>query len=707
MAPNPAAGSHAGLPLGSLPAIVLDTETTGLQVAADRIIEIGAARIAGGRIVEGETFSELVNPGMPIPPASTAIHGIADGDVAAAKSYREVHARYAEFAGETVVIGYAIGFDLAMMKAEAGRAGLKWAAPRSLDVRHLVRLLAPQLPSESLETVGAWLGLPGRQRHRALDDAEFTARIFLALVPKLRERGIHTLAQAQRACTRLAAHMGEESAAGWLDAIPPETLAPLGTAEFARIDSFPYRHRVADLMSRPPAIVGGATTLRDILGQMMRDQISSVFVAPAEAGGAYGILTERDILRAIDRDGSGALETPADTFATTPLICVGADEFIYRAISTLAARGFRHLGVSDESGALIGALTTRDLLRQRASEAVALGESIERAESAPELGLIWSELTAVVRGLAGEGVGPHDIAAVISREVRALTRRACQLAERDMAEAGEGAPPVRYAMMVLGSAGRGESLLAMDQDNAIIFDHGLPDGPEDRWLAGLGRRVSDMLDEIGVAYCKGGVMASNAAWRRDAAGWREAIGGWISHARPDDILSSDIFFDARPVHGQRALADDLHRDAHAAAKNAPGFLKALAIRAGDFPSPFGLLGRFRLDGGRLDLKRSGLMPIFSAARVAALRTGVSARATPERLAAAAHVDAAVVASLVEAQGILLRLILTQQLRDLDRGLRLSNSVAPHELSSHERDELRWALEQVPSVRDIVGLPTFG
>ena len=67
-----------------------------------------------------------------------------------------------------------------------------------------------------------------------------------------------------------------------------------------------------------------------------------------------------------------------------------------------------------------------------------------------------------------------------------------------MAEAGQGAPPCPYAFVVLGSAGRGESLLAMDQDNAIVFAEGEPDGAEDRWFARLGTHVAEILHEAGV-----------------------------------------------------------------------------------------------------------------------------------------------------------------------------------------------------------------
>jgi CBS domain-containing protein len=105
------------------------------------------------------------------------------------------------------------------------------------------------------------------------------------------------------------------------------------------------------------------------------------------------------------------------------------------------------------------------------------------------------------------------------------------------------------------------------------------------------------------------------------------------------------------------------------------------------------------------------MPIFSAARVLALQHGVTARATPERLAAVrgkGDAGAGLVDRLTDAHRILLGAILEQQLRDLEAGVKLSNRVAPHDLSAAERDRLHWALEQVSLVANVLGDPlAFG
>ena len=376
----------------------------------------------------------------------------------------------------------------------------------------------------------------------------------------------------------------------------------------------------------------------------------------------------------------------------------------------MAAGGFRHLGVVSADGRLVGAISARDLLKQRAGDAVFLASEIDHAETAADLGKVWANLTRVVGGLAAEEVDARIVASVVSRELRALTRRASELAERDMAAEGLGPPPVPFAVLVLGSGGRGESLLAMDQDNAVVFGSGAPGGPEDRWFEELGRRLADILDGAGVAYCNGGVMARNAEWRMDLDRWRARVRGWIGRSLPEDVLNCDIFFDSVPVYGDAELGERLHGEALDMAANARAFQVALRANAVDFASPLGMFGRLRLKKGRLDAKRHGIMPIFSAARILAIRHGIRDRSTPGRLTAASELaeeSREAAGHLVAAHRILLDEILAQQLRDIGRGIPHGNTVAPKEMTAPRQRQFRWALEQVDRVRGVLGMPVFG
>jgi CBS domain-containing protein len=265
-----------------------------------------------------------------------------------------------------------------------------------------------------------------------------------------------------------------------------------------------------------------------------------------------------------------------------------------------------------------------------------------------------------------------------------------------MAEAGRGAAPCPYAFAVLGSAGRGESLLAMDQDNAIVFAEGEPDGAEDRWFAALSGEVADILHQAGVPYCAGGVMAKNAAWRGSLATWRSRVADWIRRSNPQDLLSVDIFFDLRGVHGDGALATTVWREGFDRAAGALTFAKLLAETAGATAPALNWFGGFKTVQGRIDCKKSGLFGIVSAARALALRHHVVERATPARLAGvkALGLGEADLDALIDAQATFLDLILAQQMRDVADGVPLSNTVELARLSRRESERLRSAFGAV-------------
>jgi DNA polymerase-3 subunit epsilon/CBS domain-containing protein len=689
-------------PLISLDAVVIDTETTGLDPRKARLIEIGAVRIVSGRIEAAQSFRRLVNPGDPIPRETTAIHGIDAAAVADAPVFAQVWTEVSDFLGSSVVIGHTIGFDLAVLQRECERAGVRWQRPRTLDTQHLAQVVEPRLGGYSLEQLAQWLGVDVSNRHSALGDALTTARIFEALIPKLREGGIRTFAEAWQACRALTEVMDKQHRAGW---VTPDVRSDVAGAErtLGRIDSYPYRHRVRDVMSKPPRLIPATSTLGDALSQLIRDRISSLFVVPAGympgkvPASAAGIITERDVLRALAIQGEGALKLGLERFASKPLTVIPAEAFVYRAIGRMSRLKIRHLGVTDEAGHLVGALSARDLLRLRAGEAVSLGDEIDQAEDVHALGLAWAKLPHVAASLMAENVPARDIAAIISRELGALTRQAAVIAERRMRDAGLGEPPCAYAMTVLGSGGRGESLLAMDQDNALVFERGEPGGAEDAWFATLGGHVADILNEVGVPYCKGGVMAKNAEWRGSVATWHRRISDWIGRSRPADLLAVDIFFDMRGVYGSLALADALWRHGFEAAKGKVEFAKLLAEASGHVESAVGFFGGFKTTHGRIDLKRAGLFGVVSTARVLAIRHHVVERATPARLLGVRALGLGSdndIDALIEAHPVFLEFILSQQLEDIHAGRPAANTVAIKRLSPRERERLQSALQAV-------------
>jgi CBS domain-containing protein len=686
-------------PLIALDAIALDTETTSLDARGARLVQVAALPVVAGRMRPDDRFERLVNPGIPIPKETVAIHGITDAKVADAPAFNEIAGLLEAYIGRAVVIGYAVAYDLAVLEREYALAGRPAPRLRGLDVRTLARLAAPSLADYSLEALCEWLDVKIGGRHTALGDARAAGEVFLALIPLLRAKDIRTLAEAESASRALA-----EREAASLGGYPPAAQAALDSRPvLARIDSFPYRHRIRDVMSAPPAFAGAETTVRAATRLLIDKRISSVFVRLSD--GRTGIVTERDLLRAIDTGGETALSLPIGPIASAPLQTLPEDAFLYRAIGRVERLGFRHLGVTDAAGQIVGAVTTRNLLGHRATTAIVLGDAIDSAGVPAELAAAWGRLTLMAKSLMDEQVGPLTVCSVISAEICAMTRRAAELAEETMRREGLGAPPVPYAVLVLGSAGRGESQLAADQDNAIVYAEGAEGGPEDRYFAELGTRMSETLDAAGVPFCKGGVMAKNRAWRKSVADWHTTIDTWMTGERASHLLNVDIFFDAVPVYGEAALADTVWAHAYDRAHRAVDFQNLLIETARERDHPFTMFGRFRTDEkGRIDLKKYGLMPIFTGARVLSIRHDVRARSSAERLRGVAVkgiASAGTVEAVIDAQRVLLASVLAQQLVDTEAGVPLSTRISPARLDKAHAVRIKAALRAVDGVLELV------
>lgn len=194
-------------------------------------------------------------------------------------------------------------------------------------------------------------------------------------------------------------------------------------------------------------------------------------------------------------------------------------------------------------------------------------------------------------------------------------------------------------------------------------------------------------------------MVKNAPWRGSVATWRSRIDHWIMRSNLHDLLSIDIFFDLRAVHGDGSLAAAVRETAFDAAEGQMAFAKLLVERI-EVPASLGLFGGIRTEDGRIDLKRAGLFGLVAAARAMAIRYHIMGRSTPERLAgvkALIHASESDFDKLDDAHSTFLDLVAAQQIEDIAHGIPPSNAVAVKRLSSRDSGRLRVALDAVAAI----------
>ncbi|MFI0474789.1 PolC-type DNA polymerase III [Paracoccus jiaweipingae] len=170
--------------------VVFDTETTGLDPENDRIVQIAGVRVEAGRLASAH-FDMLVNPGRPIPPKSTAVHGVTDQMVQGAPDITHAMQAFRDFAGDAILVAHNAPFDMGFLRACRDETACHFDN-RILDTVLLSAMVWGQSAPHSLDALLTRLGieLPPERRHTALGDAEATAQALLRLLPALRAKGL-------------------------------------------------------------------------------------------------------------------------------------------------------------------------------------------------------------------------------------------------------------------------------------------------------------------------------------------------------------------------------------------------------------------------------------------------------------------------------------------------------------------------------------
>ncbi|MGL5347785.1 MAG: PolC-type DNA polymerase III [Peptostreptococcaceae bacterium] len=172
--------------------IVFDIETTGFSNTNDKITEIGAVKIENFKVVE--TFSELINPQRDISYKIQELTGITNDMVKDKPTIEEVLPRFIEFIGNSVLVAHNADFDMGFIKEKCRQQNIEFTNI-SVDTLTLARILLPDLKRHRLNVVAKALGVPLLNHHRAVDDAQATALIFIKFLDMLVKKGANTLSE--------------------------------------------------------------------------------------------------------------------------------------------------------------------------------------------------------------------------------------------------------------------------------------------------------------------------------------------------------------------------------------------------------------------------------------------------------------------------------------------------------------------------------
>lgn len=180
------------------PFVVFDLETTGLSYDKNRIIEIGAVKIENGEITD--RFSTFVNPEVPIPFKIVTLTHITDEMVKDAPPIEQVLPSFVDFIKGTILVAHNATFDTGFIRANMQRMGMEYDFT-SVDTMGISRVLFPDSKKHTLDVLCKRMGIVLGNHHRAVDDAEATAGIFIKMLKKLHEMEIDTLGKINEICS--------------------------------------------------------------------------------------------------------------------------------------------------------------------------------------------------------------------------------------------------------------------------------------------------------------------------------------------------------------------------------------------------------------------------------------------------------------------------------------------------------------------------
>jgi signal-transduction protein with cAMP-binding, CBS, and nucleotidyltransferase domain len=507
---------------------------------------------------------------------------------------------------------------------------------------------------------------------------------------------------------------GQASAAATAGPDPAGTVLMAETNDRAQPPQIAvFRKRVRDAMrhgSEALAVRPG-TPCADMVVRLAQAQASCAVVVNDDER-PIGILTEQDIARRIACRVAG--DAPVDMVMTSPVQTVERRDYLYHAIAWMRRHRLRHMPVVDRGGRLAGILYLHEALAAANEPLLEQIDLLSHEGSIAGLKQIREAQVDLAETLFAGNLPAPDIQQLLTQINNDLVRRVGELHLRRMEEEGWGALPVTACTIVMGSGGRGENYLVPDQDNGFIIGD-YPDdehGRIDTFFLELAERLCRGLDEIGIPYCNGYCMAVNPLWRKNLSQWIEQIGLWGRKSNFVAVRLADIFFDYQPVWGNRDLAALLRRKVTQMARNNHFFLKQMFQDQANHNVALGVFGGLDTERdkpgyrGQVNLKYTGTIPLVEGVRLLALREGVEATSTLERMRAL-HAEGALSAGdeeeLTQAFHCVTELLLRRQIADKKAGRRVDYYINPKALAKHDLALLLESLRAIDSFRKRIRL----
>ncbi len=467
-------------------------------------------------------------------------------------------------------------------------------------------------------------------------------------------------------------------------------------------DKLLFTNTLSDIASREVITASKDISIKEAADKMSRHKISSLVILDSD-GFPAGVVTDKDLRIKVTAKGRDVSE-PVGNIMSVTLIKAEAGDYCFEALLKMIRYNIHHLLVVNR-GDIMGIITGHDLMMMQGASPLSVAREIENQSTSDGLIPVSKKINKIITVLIKEEAKASNITRIITEINDRLVRKLLEITEKRL-----GPPPVNYCWIVFGSEGRKEQTFRTDQDNAIIYAD--PEKDEDKvekYFLDLALYMKDALVKCGFPTCRADYMASNPRWRRPLKVWKGYFSRWINTPTPEAILSSLIFFDLRPVHGDFTLAEKLRAYLGSEIRNQKMFLAHMAGTILKNRPPLGLFGRFALEKkgdqkGAVNIKMNGLGPIIDAARLCALDMGVYNTSTIERLNDIKNRHSAITEfcdELAQSFEFLMSLRLRHQYKQIESGIESDNFINPKTLGGLDRKMLKESFRLVSKAQESI------
>ncbi len=321
-----------------------------------------------------------------------------------------------------------------------------------------------------------------------------------------------------------------------------------------------FRYPLKDMMISPVATCYENEKIQRVADIMKSRNISSVVVLN-EDDRHIGIIAERDMVAKCLVSCSPPNSWPSAKEVMNPHpIELSPDDSFHQGLLTMIKNKCKHILITEENE-VNGIVSMGDLVKFRSMGAFSIIDEIENQVSFKGLKDLRPQVDNVLKALVSEKAPPVEICELITEYKDRITRKVIEICEQEMVKEGLGFPPVDYCWITMGSGGRKEQILTMDQNNGIIFDDVSSNNVEyvNEYFLRLAGKIVNGLENCEYVRFRGKIVANDLRWCNSLKDWELRVKKWAEDMDPEDVTYITTFLDFRPVYGRKKLADNLKR----------------------------------------------------------------------------------------------------------------------------------------------------